>query len=107
VNRGRPGLETVEDRPEAEPNLGAPVRRYVPEPRLAGERAAGQVTVLNLLNHTAGLDRNLVDTEEGDGSPAALVAKLPGPAMIAPPGARASYRQAGHHLAGRIVRGLA
>jgi CubicO group peptidase (beta-lactamase class C family) len=35
--------------------LDAPVRRYVPELGLADERAAAEVTVLNLLNHTAGV----------------------------------------------------
>ncbi|MCX5208819.1 beta-lactamase family protein [Kitasatospora sp. NBC_00240] len=84
-------------------DLDAPVRRYVPELRLADEQAAEQVTVLNLLNHTAGLDWNLIDTDQGDGSLAAFVAKLDGLAMIAPPGARASYSQAGFNLAGRIV----
>jgi CubicO group peptidase (beta-lactamase class C family) len=36
--------------------LEAPVRRYVPELQLADERVAAEVTVMNLLNHTAGLD---------------------------------------------------
>src|SRR5690242_12105118 len=46
--------------------LEAPVRCYVPELRLADEQAAAQVTVLNLLNHTAGLTWRLdVDTGEG------------------------------------------
>jgi CubicO group peptidase (beta-lactamase class C family) len=36
--------------------LDAPVRRYVPELVLADEQAADQITVLNLLNHTSGLD---------------------------------------------------
>jgi CubicO group peptidase (beta-lactamase class C family) len=36
--------------------LDTPVRRYVPELVLADERAADQITVLNLLNHTSGLD---------------------------------------------------
>ena len=36
--------------------LDAPVRRYVPELVLADEQTAGQITVLNLLNHTSGLD---------------------------------------------------
>src|SRR5579875_3153766 len=36
--------------------LDAPVRRYVPELTLSDERAAAAITVLNLLNHTGGLD---------------------------------------------------
>src|SRR5260370_15457201 len=84
--------------------LEAPVRRYVPELRLADERAAAEVTVLNLLNHTAGLDWRLnVDTGEGDDALAREVAQLPESKQIAPPGIRASYSQAGYNLAGRIV----
>ncbi|GAA3841800.1 serine hydrolase domain-containing protein [Streptomyces chiangmaiensis] len=88
---------------EGKVDLDAPVRRYVPELKLADEQAAAQITVLNLLNHTAGLDWNLIDDGEGDRSLAGLVAKLPQLPLIAPPGARASYSQAGYNLAGRII----
>src|SRR5262249_33146674 len=88
---------------EGRVELEAPVRRYIPELKLADEQAAEQITVLNLLNHTAGLDWNLIETEEGDRSLSAFVAKLAELAMIAPPGTRASYSQAGYNLAGRIV----
>jgi CubicO group peptidase (beta-lactamase class C family) len=84
--------------------LDAPVRRYVPELRLADERAAAEVTVLQLLNHTAGLDWGLiVDTGEGDDALASYVARMAELKLIAPPGARASYSQAGYNLAGRIM----
>ena len=89
---------------EGRVELDAPVRRYVPELMLADESAAAQVTVLNLLNHTAGLDWRInVDTGEGDDALAREVAKLPESKQIAPPGIRASYSQAGYDLAGRIV----
>lgn len=89
---------------EGRVELHAPVRRYVPELQLADERAAAEVTVLNLLNHTAGLDwRVNVDTGEGDDALALEVAKLSGSKLIAPPGTRASYSQAGYNLAGRIL----
>ncbi|SEH01801.1 CubicO group peptidase, beta-lactamase class C family [Nonomuraea solani] len=88
---------------EGRVDLDAPVRRYVPELRLADEEAAARITVSNLLNHTAGLDWNLIDTDEGDGSLVAFVAKMAGLTLIAPPGARASYSQAGYNLAGRII----
>ncbi|MFD5327315.1 serine hydrolase domain-containing protein [Streptomyces sp. NPDC127092] len=87
-------------------DLDAPVRRYVPELVLADEEAADRITVLNLLNHTAGLDWNLIDTEGEDGSLAAFVAKLDRLPLIAEPGARASYSQAGYNLAGRIVENV-
>ncbi len=84
--------------------LDAPVRRYVPELALAQERTAAQVTVLNLLNHTAGLDWGLiVDTGEGDDALASYVAQMAELELIAQPGARASYSQAGYNLVGRIV----
>ncbi|MEV6946261.1 serine hydrolase domain-containing protein [Streptomyces sp. NPDC051172] len=88
---------------EGKVDLDAPVRHYVPELKLADERTAAQITVLNLLNHTAGLDWNLIDDGEGDRSLAGLVAKLPQLPLIAPPGVRASYSQAGYNLAGRII----
>jgi CubicO group peptidase (beta-lactamase class C family) len=88
---------------EGKVDLDAPVRRYVPELRLADEAAAARITVLNLLNHTAGLDWNLIDTDGSDGSLAAFVAKLNELTLIAPPGARASYSQAGYNLAGRVI----
>ena len=84
--------------------LEAPVTRYLPEISLAGAPDASQVTVLNLLNHTSGLDWGLIaDTGEGDDALATYVARLAELDRIAPPGARASYSQAGYNLAGRII----
>ncbi|MEU8694704.1 serine hydrolase domain-containing protein [Streptomyces sp. NPDC048665] len=87
-------------------DLDAPVRRYVPELRLVDERAAERITVLNLLNHTAGLDWNLIDPGDEDGTLAGFVAKLAELPLIAPPGARASYSQAGYNLVGRIIENV-
>ena len=84
--------------------LESPVRRYVPELLLADEGAAASVTVLNLLNHTAGLDwRVNVDSSEGEDALAREVARLSQSKQIAPPGTRASYSEAGYNLAGRVV----
>ncbi|MFF2511153.1 serine hydrolase domain-containing protein [Streptomyces sp. NPDC058086] len=84
--------------------LDAPVRRYVPELALRDERAAAEITVLQLLNHTAGLDwRMSVDTGEGDDALAAYVARMSESDLIASPGTRASYSQMGYNLAGRIM----
>jgi CubicO group peptidase (beta-lactamase class C family) len=85
-------------------DLDAPVRRYVPELVLPDERAAAEITVLQLLNHTAGLDwRMRVETGDGDDALAAYVAKMAESQLIAPPGTRASYSQVGYNLAGRII----
>jgi CubicO group peptidase (beta-lactamase class C family) len=84
--------------------LQAPARRYIPELRLKDEQAAAEITVLNLLNHTAGLDwALLVDTGDGDDALAAYVARLDELKLIAPPGTRASYSQSGYSLAGRVI----
>jgi len=89
---------------EGRVELDAPVRRYVPELVLADEQAAAAVTVRQLLNHTSGLDwALLVDTGDGDDALAAYAAQLAGLKLIAPPGARASYSQAGYNLAGRVI----
>jgi CubicO group peptidase (beta-lactamase class C family) len=89
---------------EGRVELDAPVRRHVPELKLKDERAAAEITVLQLLNHTAGLDWGLiVDTGEGDDALATYVARMAELELIAPPGARASYSQAGYNLAGRII----
>lgn len=85
-------------------DLDAPVRRYVPELVLTDERAAAEITVLNLLNHTAGLDwAVIVDTGDGDDALAAHVARMADLKQIAAPGERASYSQSGYNLAGRVL----
>ena len=78
--------------------LDAPVSRYVPEFTL-DER----ITVMNLLNHTSGMEWNLIDTSDSDETLADFVAKMTDLKMIAEPGARASYSQAAFNLAGRII----
>jgi CubicO group peptidase (beta-lactamase class C family) len=71
---------------EGKVDLNAPVRRYVPEFRLKDRQAADTITVLHLLNHTAGLDwRVNADTGEGDDALARLVAKMAEMELIAPP----------------------
>jgi CubicO group peptidase (beta-lactamase class C family) len=84
--------------------LDAPVRRYVPELRLPDEEAAAQITILNLLNHTAGLDTRMVfDSGDGDDALAREVANMAGVALIGPVGGRASYSQLGYNLLGRLI----
>jgi CubicO group peptidase (beta-lactamase class C family) len=89
---------------EGRVELDAPVRRYIPELALADEQTAAGVTVLNLLNHTSGLDwRLLVDTGDGDDALAEFVAKLADLELVAPLGARASYSQSAYSILGRII----
>lgn len=87
--------------------LEAPVRLYVPELRLPDEDAAAQITILNLLNHTAGLDTRMVfDSGDGDGALAGEVAKMAEVALIGPVGGRASYSQLGYNLLGRVIENV-
>lgn len=64
---------------------------------------AAEVSVFQLLNHTAGLGWNLIDAGAGEADPAAFVTVLDRWELIAPPGTRASSSQAGYHVAGRVV----
>ena len=85
-------------------DLDAPVRQYVPELMLADEQAAETVTVMNLLNHTSGLDWGLqTDTGEGDDALATYVSRIADLPLLSAPGDRASYSQAGFNLAGRVI----
>ncbi len=91
---------------EAEGNvvLDAPVRRYVPELKLADASAAAEVTLRQLLNHTAGWDGDFFpDTGEGDDALTRLVARLHELHQLTPPGAVVSYNNAALCLAGRVI----
>jgi CubicO group peptidase (beta-lactamase class C family) len=87
---------------EGKVELDAPVRRYVPELKLADEDVAARITVLQLLNHTAGLDWNLIGDDADDTLPG-FVAAMTGLPLIAEPGTRFSYSQAGYNLLGRVI----
>ena len=68
-------------------DLDAPVRTYVPELRLRDEHAAETVTVLQLLNHTAGWSGDdFTDTGEGDDALARYVEHMAELAQVSPPG---------------------
>ncbi|MFG1926447.1 serine hydrolase domain-containing protein [Cryptosporangium sp. NPDC048952] len=88
---------------EGRVDLDAPVRKYVPELRLVDDDAAARITVSNLLNHTAGLDWNLIHTDGRDASIEGFVTAMVDLPQIAEPGTRASYSQAGYNLAGRVI----
>ena len=82
--------------------LTAPVRDYLPELRLADERATAEITVLHLLNHTSGLDWGVIaDTGEGADALARYVSRLGGWSSSRRPGMRPSVRP------GRLRRGRA
>ena len=87
--------------------LEAPVRRYVPELRLKDEDTARGVTVLHLLNHTAGWAGDaLDDTGDGDDALARFVERMAELEQVTPLGKVVSYNNASLSLAGRIIEKL-
>jgi CubicO group peptidase (beta-lactamase class C family) len=85
-------------------DLDAPVRRYVPELTLRDSAAAESVTVLQLLNHTAGWDGDFFeDTGDGDDALARYVEGMASLHQYSPPGSMVSYNNAAVALAGRII----
>jgi CubicO group peptidase (beta-lactamase class C family) len=86
-------------------SLDAPVRTYVPELRLRDERVAATVTVLQLLNHTAGWDGDFFE-DQGDGDDALrkYVRRMRTLKQVFAPGSgTASYNNAAVALAGRVI----
>ncbi|MGH2685671.1 MAG: serine hydrolase domain-containing protein, partial [Actinomycetota bacterium] len=84
--------------------LDARVRTYVPELRLEDESVAEEVTILHLLNHTAGWSGDLMEkTGEGDDALARYVEKMADLEQVTPLGTAVSYNNASLSLAGRVI----
>jgi CubicO group peptidase (beta-lactamase class C family) len=89
---------------EGKIDLDAPVRTYVPELKLKDEQVARDVTVLQLLNHTAGWDGDLFEnTGEGDDALDHYVARMATIEQVTPLGATVSYNNASLGLAGLVL----
>src|SRR5579884_37654 len=85
-------------------DLNAPVRTYIPELRLQDESVAEHVTVLQLLNHTAGWVGDIMrDSGNGDDALARYVADLATVDQVSPLGSIASYNNAALNVAGRVI----
>ncbi len=85
-------------------DLAAPVRTYLPGFRVEDEEAANSVTVLQLLNHTAGWDGDFFkNTGEGDDALERYAAAMAGLRQLARPGEAVSYNNASFAVAGRLV----
>ena len=85
-------------------DLDAPVRTYVPELKLRDEDVAQRVTVLQLFNHTAGWEGDMMDdTGTGDDALETYVARMERLQQVTPLGATVSYNNASLSLAGRVI----
>jgi CubicO group peptidase (beta-lactamase class C family) len=84
--------------------LDDPVRAYMPELRLKDEAAARAVTVVQVLNHSAGWNGDYFeDTGDGEDALAKYVQKMAQLEQVSPPGSVASYSNAAYVLAGRLI----
>jgi CubicO group peptidase (beta-lactamase class C family) len=89
-------------------DLDAPVRTYLPGFRVADEDAASAVTVLQILNHTAGWDGDFFkNTGEGDDAIERYVEAMAGLRQLTRPGEVVSYNNASFGVAGRLVETVA
>ncbi len=87
-----------------EMELDATVRTYVPELKLRDEQVAREVTMLQLLNHTAGWDGDLFEnTGEGDDALDRYVARMATIEQVTPLGSTVSYNNASLGLAGKAL----
>ena len=85
-------------------DLDAPVRTYVPELKLSDPEVAKRVTVLQILNHTAGWSGDAhEDTGNGDDARERFVTAMAELEQVTPLGANVSYNNAAFNLAGRVI----
>jgi CubicO group peptidase (beta-lactamase class C family) len=79
------------------------VRAHLPDFRVEDDEAAESVTVLQLLNHTAGWDGDFFkNTGDGDDALARYVEAMAGLRQLTPPGAAVSYNNASFAVVGRL-----
>ena len=85
-------------------DLDATVRTYLPDLVLTDEDVAAKVTVLQLLNHTAGWMGDVFeDTGDGDDALAKYAAHMATLPQVTPLGASVSYNNASLSLAGHVI----
>lgn len=85
-------------------DLHAPVRTYLPDFTMKDEDTAARVTVLHLLNHTAGWSGDLMDdTGDGDDALAKYLENMAGLEQVTPLGSVVSYNNASLSVAGQII----
>lgn len=88
-------------------DLNATVRTYLPDFKVADERAASQATIRHLLTHMGGWVGDFFDdTGAGDDALAKYVANMADLEQLAPLGTVWSYNNAGFYLAGYIIEAV-
>ena len=88
-------------------SLEAPVAKYLPLLRIRDERALRTITVEQLVNHTSGIDANLLpDAGHDEETIERTVERFAGAEQMHDPGAARSYCNAGTVIAGYLCQKL-
>ena len=88
-------------------DLKAPVRTYLPDFKVRDENVSRDVTVWNLLTHTAGWEGQVSGPERGEDTLRNFTATvMPDLMQIAPPSAAWSYNNAGFSVSGRVIEAV-
>lgn len=88
-------------------DLKAPVRKYLPDFKVRDEAVSRDVTVWNLLTHTAGWEGQVSGPDRGEDTLRNFVATvMPDLMQVAPPAAAWSYNNAGFSVSGRVIEAV-
>ena len=88
-------------------DLKAPVRKYLPDFKVRDENVSRDVTIWNLLTHTAGWEGQVSGPDRGEDTLRNFTATMmPDLMQVAPPSAAWSYNNAGFSLSGRVIEAV-
>ena len=88
-------------------DLKAPVRKYLPDFKVRDENVAREVTIWNLMTHTAGWEGQVSGPDRGEDTLRNFVATvMPDLMQVAPPAAAWSYNNAGFSVSGRVIEAV-
>jgi CubicO group peptidase (beta-lactamase class C family) len=92
---------------QGEVDLQAPVRKYLPDFKVRDENVSRDVTIWNLLTHTAGWEGQVSGPDRGEDTLRNFTATvMPDLMQIAPPTAAWSYNNAGFSVSGRVIEAV-
>jgi len=88
-------------------DLKAPVRKYLPDFKVRDENVSRDVTIWNLLTHTAGWEGQVSGPERGEDTLRNFTGTvMPDLMQVAPPTAAWSYNNAGFSVSGRVIEAV-
>jgi CubicO group peptidase (beta-lactamase class C family) len=88
-------------------DLKAPVRKYLPDFKVRDENVSRDVTIWNLLTHTAGWEGQVSGPDRGEDTLRNFTATvMPDLMQVAPPTAAWSYNNAGFSVSGRVIEAV-